>query len=143
MKWFLFFLALTMLGFGLAFYALFRQDRDRFADFTNIWHSFASMFSYMLAMFDYNVFYGSTNPTAAMVLFIMFEFVMNVLLLNVLIASMTSSFSKITQDEGLRFLCSKAEIIDELETTLPKWVKSKAWYPPFIHILKKTSRQHI
>lgn len=28
--------------------------QDRFADFTNIWHSFASMFSYMLAMFDYN-----------------------------------------------------------------------------------------
>lgn len=26
-----------------------------------------------LAMFDYNVFYGSTNPTAAMLLFIAFE----------------------------------------------------------------------
>jgi hypothetical protein len=32
-----------------------------------------------------------------MLLFIAFEFVMNVLLLNVLIASMTNSFSKITQ----------------------------------------------
>lgn len=40
------------------------------------------------------------------------------------------------QDEGLRFLTSKAEIIDELETTLPKWVRSKSWYPPFVHILK-------
>jgi len=96
-KWFLLFLTLTMIGFGLAFYSLFRQDRDRFMDFTNIWHSLASMFSYMLAMFDYNVFYNSTNPTAAMLLFIMFEFVMNVLLFNVLIASMTNSFSKITQ----------------------------------------------
>jgi hypothetical protein len=27
----------------------------------------------MLAMFDFNVFYGSTNPTAAMLLFIAFE----------------------------------------------------------------------
>lgn len=63
----------------------------------NVWHSFASMFSYMLAMFDYNVFYNSTNPTAAMLLFIAFEFVMNVLMLNVLIASMTNSFSKLTQ----------------------------------------------
>jgi hypothetical protein len=43
------------------------------------------------------VFYNSTNPTAAMLLLIAFEFVMNVLLLNVLIASMTNSFSKITQ----------------------------------------------
>eukprot|EP00879_Flechtneria_rotunda_P030709 GHRR01033380.1.p1 GENE.GHRR01033380.1~~GHRR01033380.1.p1 ORF type:complete len:313 (+),score=66.53 GHRR01033380.1:359-1297(+) len=97
MKWFLLFLTLTMVGFGLAFYALFRQDRDRFMDFKNIWHSFASMFSYMLAMFDYNVFYNSTNPAAAMVLFVMFEFIMNVLLLNILIASMTNSFSKVTQ----------------------------------------------
>jgi hypothetical protein len=43
------------------------------------------------------VFYNSTNPTAAMLLFIAFEFVVNVLLLNVLIASMTNSFAKITQ----------------------------------------------
>lgn len=40
------------------------------------------------------------------------------------------------QDEGLRFLCSKAEIIDELETTLPHWMKARSWYPPFVHVLK-------
>lgn len=53
-----------------------------------------------------------------------------------MIASMTNSFSKVTQDEGLRFLHSKAEIIDELEATLPGWLKARAWFPPFIHILK-------
>lgn len=47
-QWFLAFLGLTMVGFGLAFYALFRQDRQ-FPDFANIWHSFASMFSYMVS----------------------------------------------------------------------------------------------
>jgi hypothetical protein len=36
-------------------------------------HSIATMFSYMLAMFDYNVIYGSKNATAAMLLFIAFE----------------------------------------------------------------------
>jgi len=40
------------------------------------------------------------------------------------------------KDEGLRFLTSKAEIIDELEATLPGWLKARAWFPPFIHILK-------
>lgn len=40
------------------------------------------------------------------------------------------------QDEGLRFLCSKAQIIDELEATLPRCIKAGAWYPPFVHILK-------
>lgn len=40
------------------------------------------------------------------------------------------------QDEGLRLLHSKAEIIDELEATLPQWVRSRTWYPAFVHILK-------
>jgi hypothetical protein len=40
------------------------------------------------------------------------------------------------QDEGLRLLHSKAEIIDELEATLPKWVRAATWYPAFVHILK-------
>jgi len=40
------------------------------------------------------------------------------------------------QDEGLRLLHSKAEIIDELEATLPSWVRSVTWYPAFVHIIK-------
>jgi len=24
----------------------------------------------------------------------------------------------------------------ELEATLPRWLQSKSWYPPFVHILK-------
>jgi hypothetical protein len=31
---------------------------------------------------------------------------------------------------------SKAVIIDELETTLPGWIKSHTWFPPFVHVLK-------
>jgi hypothetical protein len=136
MKWFLLFLLMTLVGFALAFYALYRQDRAAFVDFANVWHSFATMFSFLLAMFDYNVFYSSTNPSAAMALFIIFEFVMNVMMLNIMIASMTNSFSKVTADEGLRFLASKAEIIDELEATLPAWLRPRSWYPRFIHVLK-------
>lgn len=41
-----------------------------------------------------------------------------------------------TQDEGLRFLFSKAQIIDELEATLPRWLQRSSWFPPFVHILK-------
>jgi hypothetical protein len=46
------------------------------------------------------VFYNSTNPAAAMILFTIYEFIMNVLLLNIMIASMTSSFGKVTQVGG-------------------------------------------
>ena len=37
-----------MTGFAFAFYSLFRQDRETFPDFKNVWHAFASMFSYLL-----------------------------------------------------------------------------------------------
>ena len=33
------------------------------------------------AMFDLNVLYNSTNPTAAMILFIIYEFIVNIMLL--------------------------------------------------------------
>ncbi len=44
-------------------------------------------------------------------------------------------------NEGLRFLCSKAEVIDEIETVVPQWVKNRnpEWYPAYIHVLKVTS----
>lgn len=47
---------------------------------------------------------------------------------------------QVKENEGLNFLCSKAEVIDELETTVPDWVKAKnpGWYPAYVHILKVT-----
>lgn len=44
---FLFFLTMTLVGFALAFYTLFRQDRDA-PDFSSLGHSMASMFAYLL-----------------------------------------------------------------------------------------------
>ena len=45
---------------------------------------------------------------------------------------------QVKENEGLRFLCSKAEVIDEIETTVPQWVKDRnpGWYPAFVHVLK-------
>ncbi len=79
-------------------------------DFNSPWHAFASMFAYLLAMFDYSVLYGSSNPNAAMVLFMVFEFIMNVMMLNILIAVMTNSFAKVSEGEALRFLRHRAEV---------------------------------
>jgi len=38
-------------------------------------------------------------------------------------------------DEKLWNLCSKAQIIDELETTLPRFLTSR-WDAPYVHVLK-------
>ena len=39
-------------------------------------------------------------------------------------------------DDGTKYLCSKAQLIDELEASLPGWVRRPAWYPQFVHLLK-------
>ena len=45
---------------------------------------------------------------------------------------------QVTQNEGLRMLCSKAQAIDELESTIPAWVE--AWFPglfpAYLHVLR-------
>lgn len=46
------------------------------------------------------------------------------------------------EDEHLWNLCSKAQIIDELETTMPRWLLER-WNPPFIHILKLKPKSSI
>ncbi|KAG2492014.1 hypothetical protein HYH03_009743 [Edaphochlamys debaryana] len=140
LRTFLTFVGLVMLGFAFAFYCLFRQDRDDFADFATLWHSFASMFAYMLQMFDYNVLYGSTHPVMAMILFMAYELMVAVLLLNIMIALMTSAFARVNSDEGLRYLIYKAEVIDELESTLPRWLMRADWAPHFVHVLKVSPR---
>ena len=45
---------------------------------------------------------------------------------------------QVKETEGLRFLTSKAGVIDGLEFTMPCWLKRRypEWYPPYIHILR-------
>lgn len=46
------------------------------------------------------------------------------------------------ENERLWNLCSKAQIIDELETTIPKWFVKKH-NPAYVHILKLRPRHEI
>ena len=44
---------------------------------------------------------------------------------------------QVSENADLTFTCSRAQIIDELETTLPHWLRKRnpQWYPKFVHIL--------
>lgn len=78
----------------------------------------------MLGEFDYEIFYNTTEPEikyAAICIFLVYEGFIGVMLLNLLIAIMADSYTIVMADERLWNLCSKAQIIDELETSLPKW----------------------
>jgi hypothetical protein len=70
-----------------------------------------------------------------MLLFCFFSFVVCIMLFNLLIALMTSSFQRISADTGgLRLALSRAEMVDELETTLPAWARAPP--PRFLHVLR-------
>ncbi|GMH40202.1 hypothetical protein BSKO_08106 [Bryopsis sp. KO-2023] len=139
-KWFLMFILLTLVSFALAFYILFRQEEK--VEFNRVWHSIVSMFSFMLGGFDFHVFFESRHAVAAVCFFVLYEFIMAIMLLNLLIAIMTDSYSKVMENEHLWNLCSKAQIIDELETTLPKWLVRR-WNPSYVHILKISPRRQV
>ena len=54
------------------------------------------------------------------------------------VSKSVASVSQAKENEGLRFLTSKAGVIDELEYTMPRWLKRRnpGWYPPYVHILR-------
>lgn len=37
------------------------------------------------------------------------------------------SDAQASDDDGTKFLCSKAELIDELESSMPSWLRSDDW----------------
>ena len=48
-----------------------------------------------------------------------------------------------TDNAGLRAVISKAQVIDELENTLPGWVKRQhCMFPNYIHVLKVRALPH-
>lgn len=132
---FLILLLLTLWGFAGAFYILFRDEQGT-DKFDNPWHAITSVFTLMMGDVDVDIFYNSKKPVIGVILLIAFLFAMSMVLLNLLIALMSDAASKASDDDGTKFLCSKAELIDELESSLPAFMRGADWYPAHIHILK-------
>jgi hypothetical protein len=51
---------------------------------------------------------------------------------------LTHALARITADESVRLLLSKAQAIDQLETTLGPWLSQLApgLHPPYLHVLR-------
>mmetsp|Transcript_6515 Transcript_6515/g.18757 ORF Transcript_6515/g.18757 Transcript_6515/m.18757 type:complete len:521 (-) Transcript_6515:416-1978(-) len=135
-SWFILLLLVTLWGFSAAFYILFRSEQG--SEFTNPIKSLLTMLSVMLGGFDLGFFYKTkrVNPIVGITLLLIFVFIMSLTLLNSLIAIMSDAATKAADTDGTKFLCSKAQLIDELEASLPDWIRSDSWYPPYIHFLR-------
>lgn len=138
-KWYLLFLALLVVGFATSFHILFRRDQKKHENFSTFGKSIMTMVTWMAGNADLNPLYeDNRNPVAASVLGVLFVFVLATVLMNLLISIMTTTLDKITENEGLRMLLSKAQAIDELEATIPSWVERlfPGLYPHYLHVLR-------
>jgi hypothetical protein len=52
-------------------------------------------------------------------------FVMGMVIINLLIGVMGNALARVTEHEALKLLLHKAQIIDELEATLPRWLEER------------------
>lgn len=102
--------------------------------FSSIPRSFATVFGYALGDFDFEVLYDVEYPNddfqtpqkfAAMIFFIVYLFAMGVILLNLLIAVMSDSYNRVTNDQEAEFLKARAESIHDAETMMSSRTKRK------------------
>ncbi|GMH73810.1 hypothetical protein TrLO_g1517 [Triparma laevis f. longispina] len=153
---------IIMSGFSMAFYMFFKLDDDGrnedLDDCTYEKKSFRNPAETLLM--SYGVMLGevgkpqkdytaNSNWLIAMVgviLFVVFTFIINIVMLNLLIAIMGDIFDKIQENAKAEFMFAKAGIICEFEATpgFFKWVKVKYFfkvkkeemYPTWVQVLQ-------
>ena len=102
-----FFMAILMsimVSFSAAFFVLYRHDSSAFNTYVD---AFLSTFYMLLGDFDSNTFEEAQLSTSATVLFVLYMFAANIVLLNLLIALMGDSYDKIQMDSNAHFLKMK------------------------------------
>lgn len=105
-----------LFGFGIGFIILFQHEEgDIGNDFKSLTRACLTLFAYLLGAFDLDQFDDTRYPSVAYGLFIVFEIVMTVVLLNLLIAIMGDSYDRIKERESTTFLIAKAAVIEDME----------------------------
>ncbi|EFN52792.1 expressed protein [Chlorella variabilis] len=113
------FMLLIMFGFAVAFHVLFRADQEH-EEFRTITNSFLLMYANQGELLDLDIMRSSHNPVAATLLSVGYAFVMGMVIVNMLIGVMSNALEKTGEHSGLKMALHKANIIDEMEATMPR-----------------------
>ncbi len=130
-------LLIIFFGFASAFAILFRNDQG-INNFDTLPHAFLKIYSSQSGL-DYREMLSSSLPLAASLLNVAYAFIMGMVLVNLLVGIMSNALNRVTEHEALKLLLHKAQVIDELESTLPRWLEDRfeaEWYPKHIHVLR-------
>ncbi|GMH58532.1 hypothetical protein TrST_g1037 [Triparma strigata] len=153
---FMLILVVCMIGFAFGFYILYEAGPGEYASaggsgsgegdvvdgpygMDTPWMAMFSGFLLLLGDFNVEEFNASVNFGTTLLLFVVFMFFINIVMLNLLIAIMGDIFDNIQENANSEFLFARAEIIIEIENMLsPKELENEEWFPIWLQVLVPT-----
>ena len=143
---FLLLAACVMLGFTIAFFVLYRhyrylgepsdgneRDEDQVSDvlfaFDDFGRTTFSVMGFLFGDFDPQVLFAAPLKEMAIFLFVLYMIIMTIILLNMMIAIMSDSFSRIKSNEETQFVKARAAAIDDVESMLSNRHEKHLQYP--------------
>ena len=136
-KYFVFILGVVLTGFSMAFWLISYPNYN--LQFGTIQMAFLNTYLYMLGQNIDVDFEDTASPELGVVLLVMFMFFMMILMLNLLIALMGNSYSKV-QEKGLaEWRLGQASMILEQAYLMTELSRRSHEYFSVIHMLKYTS----
>merc|ERR1740128_503030 len=111
--------SIMLLGFSQAFYFIIKSHSD--AELYEKYHTtWIGMFHMTLGSYDYNLLGNTPYPRMAKVIFVLFQILIPILLLNMLIAMMGNTYGIVIESAEKEFLKAWAKVIMSLERSVTK-----------------------
>eukprot|EP00210_Caulerpa_lentillifera_P004413 g4210.t1 len=135
-RYFLLFIVLCTVSVALSFGALYKWEnngQDGLEDFSSLLKSVVTTYSVLLGNFETSYVFETDNRFIKGLYFLLFQLIMSITVLNLLIAVITESYSNTMKKENIMYNKGRAQIVDELELSLPAM-----FYPnfkPYVHFI--------
>mmetsp|Transcript_14469 Transcript_14469/g.31389 ORF Transcript_14469/g.31389 Transcript_14469/m.31389 type:complete len:1906 (-) Transcript_14469:1211-6928(-) len=145
-------LFLAMVAFGTSLMVLYqyvlyppgawyRQGAENYTNFAEMLWTMWKMVIGSYYQLDANMESGEW-PEITLIIFSIFMFGVQIVMLNMLIALMSSIFNQVRNTEEDVFLRGRAQLIVEVETLMSnRQLESYALMPPYVHLLTPVQRQ--
>ena len=109
---------ICLLGFSQAFYFIIKSHED--AELYEKYHTtWIGLFHMTLGDYDYDMLGETPYPRMAKVVFVLFQILIPILLLNMLIAMMGNTYGQVIESAEKEFLKAWAKVIMSLERSVP------------------------
>jgi len=170
-RFFVVIMTIIVVAFSSAFVVLFEVNETEVSEetkssFSDFGTAVLTMFRMMLGDFDVSIFQDSTNPVMLQVLFYVYILVVTIVLLNLLIALMSDTYDKVSENLQSLYFMEQANVVFETEssmniptapsseisiqesTTARKLLasifdkKNSQRFPKWLHVLQPRSRLH-